>query len=94
MLSFCLEIKILPSVFFISTVEPGLTNEPFSPCAVSVKPELLIAVAMSPAVANEVGLFGVFTLPVIVSLVNGDVLATILPSTTSVVTPSVFAATV
>ncbi len=45
-------ILMLLSVFFKSTVSPALTNEPFAPCAVRLKPLLLMALAMSPAVAS------------------------------------------
>ena len=87
---------MLPSVLFRSTVSPGFTTEPVaaSPCAVSVKPLLLIALATSPAVASASGAAGVVTLPS-AAAVTSLVIAAMLPSAlTVVVTPSVFAATV
>ena len=88
-------MMMLPSLFFMSTVEPGLTSEPLFPCAVRVKPALLIALATSPAVARAFGAAGVLTLPLLL-LVNALVTAIRLPDCGSTlrVVPSVFAATV
>ena len=76
------------------TVSPVLTKLLVSPLACRLKPALLIALAMSPAVASAFGAAGVFTLPSVL-VVNGAVTAAMLPLlSTWVVTPSVLAATV
>ena len=76
------------------TVSPVLTKLLVSPLACRLKPALLIALAMSPAVARAFGAVGVATVPVPV-LVKPVVTAAMLPllSTLTVVL-SVFAATV
>ena len=85
---------MLPSVLLRSTLSPGFTTDASVPCAVSVKPLLLIALATSPAVASASGAAGVFTLPSAAAFTS-LVIAAMLPSAlTVVVTPSVFAATV
>ena len=81
------------SPFRNCTVSPVLTKLLVSPLACRLKPALLIALAMSPAVARAFGAAGVFTLPSV--LVNGVVTAAMLPlSSTLTVVLSVFAATV
>ena len=76
------------------TVSPVLTKLLVSPLACRLKPALLIALAMSPAVASAFGAAGVFTLPSVL-VVNGAVTAAMLPlSSTLTVVLSVFAATV
>ena len=77
------------------TVSLGLISSvPVVPSAASFQPELLIALAISPAVASAFGAAGVFTLPSVL-VVNGAVTAAMLPlSSTLTVVLSVFAATV
>ena len=82
----------LPSVFFMSTVAPGLTRLPLLPWAVRVNPELLMALATSPAVASAAGVVAVET-PAAVVMPLVTALRLPLPSTL-IVLPSVFAATV
>ena len=83
---------LLPSLN--CTVSPVLTKLLVSPLACRLKPALLIALAMSPAVARAFGAVGVATVPVPV-LVKPVVTAAMLPLlSTWVVTPSVLAATV
>ena len=82
------------SPFRNCTVSPVLTKLLVSPLACRLKPALLIALAMSPAVARAFGAVGVATVPVPV-LVKPVVTAAMLPLlSTWVVTPSVLAATV
>ena len=82
------------SPFRNCTVSPVLTKLLVSPLACRLKPALLIALAMSPAVARAFGAVGVATVPVPV-LVKPVVTAAMLPlSSTLTVVLSVFAATV
>ena len=76
-------------MFFMSTLEPGLTRLPLRPWAVKVKPELLMAFATSPAVVNAVGVLAfespaalvlmplvtALSLPLVVVMVMSSVLA-------------------
>ncbi len=70
-----------------SSVVPSTTPEPVAP-DVAFQPELLIALAMSPAVASASALAGASTLPSVVA--KGVVFAVSWPFSTLMVLPSVF----
>ena len=93
-MSLPLRVISMLSPFRNWTVSPALTKEAVSPLACRLKPELLMAFAISPAVTNAFGSVGVPTLPSVAGA-KVVVLAVSLPLlSTLMVVPSVFAATV